>query len=115
MATFHEVFLGKAANLRLAIRVGATRASRQDIDGAIWDLAREALLRILDDIAERENAFAARQAARAGRQAIMITPEQVALKCDEVGIENRFFRMNGMVATWIDQTEPVAGIDYMVL
>jgi hypothetical protein len=115
MPTFHEVFLGKAEKLRLAIVVAATRAQREDLNVAIWDLPRADLLRIMADIAERDNATTARQAARTGITPQLITPEDAAIRCDEVGIENRFFRLNGMVANWIDQTAPVEAIDYMVL
>jgi hypothetical protein len=115
MPTFHDVFQGRAETLRLAIAVGSTSATRSDVDVAIWDLPREILIRITEDIAAHDNAFETRRAASAGMKPQVITPEQAALKCDELGIENRFFRLNAVLAAWIDRTTPVAHIDYIVM
>jgi hypothetical protein len=110
MATFHEVYSGAAPKLRLCVCIGATNAKREDII-AVWELDRDWLLKIAVSIADHENQY------NRSRDLAEITPEQAAIKCDEVGIENRFFRLDAVVATWLDSTQPVQtiDIDYVVM
>jgi len=110
MATCHDVYTGAAEKLRLCVCLGATNATRTDFNVAIWELDQRWLLRIASSIADHENGY------NRSRGFAEITAEQAAVQCDELGIENRFFRLNEVVAEWIDTTQPIqADIDYIVM
>jgi hypothetical protein len=106
MATFLDVYKGRADCLRIAVVVGATSAKRQDVSVGVWELRKDRLIPILDSIRETMR----------DRTAKAYDYEELATICDETGIENRFFRLNPIVAEWIDQTEPVdRSVDYLLL
>jgi hypothetical protein len=110
MATFHQLYTGAVPKLRLCICIGATNAKREDINVAVWELDQDWLLKIVVSIADHENRY------NRSRGYTEITPEQAAIQCDETGIENRFFRLDAVVAEWLDTTQPVqTDIDFVVL
>jgi len=116
MPTFLEVFEGEADKLRIAIVVTSTRAVRTDVTVAVWELTHEKLLLIAKDLAAQDNKVTKDLAKRAAKPVPpLASPRDMAIRCDEQGIENRFFRMNQMVADWIDETEPVDKVDYAIL
>jgi hypothetical protein len=103
MTTCLDVFEGRAAKLEVGVDVGLTKAKR-DIAFGVWVLDREWLTRILEHIAEAQTDMKQKK----------VTPRQVAVRCDEEGLGERFFRLDSVVAQWINETDPTTSLDFLI-
>jgi len=109
--TFRELLDGEIDHLILAVCPSSTKANREEPNVGLWKLTREQFLTIAESIQEQDFVLTETDARRRPR-----TLQEIADDCDEVGIENRFFRLDSAVAAWIDGNEPEqTPIDYMVL
>jgi hypothetical protein len=100
--SFVALLAGDIDCLRIAIALGSTSATRETPGEGIWRLSRAQFVTIAESL-NLDSRFADQSL------------EQIAHSCDEVGIENRFFRLNAAVARWIDNNEPEQTIDFMIL
>lgn len=117
--TFVNLLAGKIELLQLVVAPGNTRATRTTPALGLWQLDRASLVTIIAPmvmekparITSRDSLDLPYQGQFAGK-----TPAEVATIFDEIGPENRFFRLHPAVARWLDATDPVEIIfDYLVI
>jgi hypothetical protein len=87
--SFAALASGAIEHLDLAVCIAATRAKRDAPQGGIWRLDRATFL-------------------------VIASQEAAIASIDEIGPENRFFRLNQAFADWLDATAPIAAFDFVV-
>jgi len=99
MKTFRQLYDGEIDGLLIGIDLGATTAKRDQPAVGIWRLDRQQLLVIAQSILISRKA----------------TEDEIIRYLDEWGPENRVFRLNAAVAAWLDDNDPVAPLDYVIV
>lgn len=100
--SFNALVDGVIDDLRIAVVLDSTRATRSEPSVGVWRLDRDRFLLIARSIAEREKKTRDR----------LLTVAEVALWLEESGVENRLFRLDEQVAKWLDETDPDQSVDY---
>jgi hypothetical protein len=102
---FVDLFEGRLASLKIGVQVGATQASHRISDDGVYDLTAAEFIEICRAIALEETLRPDRPYTE---------PLEIARRCDEQGLGDRWFRLSDAVATWISSKRPVMKVESFI-